>query len=286
MRAPGQASRRRLQNAVELLPYGRDLLLAGAGARLGIAYRGVFETADAARNDLPDRATGHYDRVNELRRENEDLDALGQRFIDTDYPLLFWLSRSFRPGLRVLELGGSLGHLFYALETRAPFPDDAEWAIAELPHAVELGQEIAERKGEHRLSFMDSDVIGDAKPCDLFVSAGTLQYMERRLPDILSGLGALPAEVLVHNTPMHASREWWTRQNLGVVEVPYRIYSRTQLVQDMADLGYHPTASWGHERSVPIPFHLDLEVDGYLGFRFEQQATTTGDAGSRSGAAA
>jgi putative methyltransferase (TIGR04325 family) len=135
--------------------------------------------------------------------------------VDTDYPLLFWLSRAFEPGLRVLELGGSLGHLFYRLETRAPFPDDARWAIAELPHAVELGHEIAERKGERRLSFIDSAVIADAGPCDLFVTAGTLQYMETGLPSILSGLDTLPSEVLVHNTPMHATREWWTRQNLG-----------------------------------------------------------------------
>lgn len=246
----------------------------------------MFETAEEARQDIPDRATDRYDRVNELRRENEDLDALGHAMVDTDYPLLFWLSRAFEPGLRVLELGGSLGHLFYGLETRAPLPDDARWTIAELPHAVELGQEIAEKKGEQRLSFIDSAVIADAGPCDLFVTAGTLQYMEAGLPDILRGLDTLPSEVLVHNTPMHPTRGWWTRQNLGVVEVPYRIYSRANLVEDMADLGYHPTASWGHDRSAPIPFHLDLEVDGYLGFRFERLAESSGNAAGPAGAVA
>jgi len=265
------AARRRLRGAIEWLPFGRDLFLYVAGARLGIAYRGVHDTAEEAREHVATSATGEYDHVNELRRQHAEpeTEALGREFLDTDYPLLFWLSRSYRPGLRILELGGSLGHLFYAADHRAPLPDDAEWCVAELPNAVEFGTQIADRRGERRLSFIESDRIGEAAACDLFLTAGTIQYIEEDLPRILTNLRALPSEVIVHNTPMHPEREWWTRQNLGVVEVPYRIYSRRRLIEEMAGLGYLQTAAWGHERSVPIPFHLDLEVDEYLGFRFE-----------------
>lgn len=280
------AGRRRLRSAIEWLPYGRDLFLFVAGARLGIAYRGVHDTAEAARERIGTRATDQYDHVNQLRRQNAEaeIEALERAFVDTDYPLLFWLSRSYEAGLRVLELGGSLGQLFYGLERRAPLPDDAVWTIAELPNAVEFGREIADQRGERRLTFIVSDQIGDAAPCDLFLTAGTIQYMEEDLPEILKNLQALPPQVIVHNTPMHLESEWWTRQNLGVVEVPYRIYSQSRMIEDMARLGYRQTAAWGHERPVHIPFHLDLEVERYLGFRFEltdrAPSGTVDDAGS------
>ena len=267
----GVAGRRRLRSAIEWLPFGRDLFLFFAWTRLGIAYRGVYDSAEAAREHIRNGTTDQYDYVNELRRQHgeAEIEALGQAFVDTDYPLLFWLSQSYEPGLRVLELGGSLGQLFYGLHRRAPLPDDAEWTIAELPNAVEFGQEIADQRGERRLSFIDSDRIGEAAPCDLFLTAGTIQYMEKGLPEILTNLRALPSQVIVHNTPMHPKSEWWTRQNLGVVEVPYRIYSQSRMIEDMARLGYRQTAAWGHARPVHIPFHLDLEVERYLGFRFE-----------------
>lgn len=284
----GVSSRRRVRTAIEWLPYGRDLFLVAAGPRLGIAYRGMFDSAQSARQDIPEDAAAHYDRVNELRQANEEEEvaALGQTFAETDYPLLFWLSRLYQPGLRVLELGGSLGHLFYALADRAPLPDDAKWTIAELPEAAKFGREIAGRRGESRLSFIDSDRIDEAPQCDVFLTAGTIQYMEKSLPEILASLETLPSHVLVHNTPMHADRQWWTRQNLGIVEVPYRIYSRSGLVDDMARLGYRETAAWGHDRPVPIPFHLDLEVEGYLGLQFELCADTEPEADATTGGTA
>ena len=266
------AGRRRLRSAIEWLPFGRDLFLFVAGTRLGIAYRGVHNTAEAARERIGTGATDQYDHVNQLRRQNaeSEIEALGQPLVDTDYPLLFWLFRSYEPGLRVLELGGSLGQLFYGLHRRAPLPDDAVWTIAELPNAVEFGREIADQRG---LSFIESDQIGDAAPCDLFVTAGRFNMLRRNmkedLPEILNNLQALPPQVIVHNTSMHLESEWWTRQNLGVVEVPYRIYSQSRMIEDMARLGYRQTAAWGHERPVHIPFHLDLAVERYLGFRFE-----------------
>jgi hypothetical protein len=37
---------------------------------------------------------------------------------------------------------------------------------------------------------------------------------------------------------------------------------------------------------VPIPFHLGLEVDGYLGFRFERLVESSGNSVGTAGAAA
>lgn len=264
--------RQRLRGAIELLPYGRDVYLALAGQpRLGIAYRGVYPAADAARASIPARRTNAYDRVNELKGQNQDdeKEKLGSWFSDVDYPLLFWVSRQIEPGLRVLELGGNLGHFYYSLADRAPLPDDHHWTIAELPEAVDLGRKIAAERGESRLEFIVSDRIEQAPECDLFVTAGTIQYMERSLADMLASLPRRPRTLLVHNTPMHRDREYWTRQDLGVCEVPYRVQSRSKFIDEIERLGYRLGAEWLHERAVEIPFHRELAIEGYCGFAFE-----------------
>ncbi len=260
----------RIHHAIGILPYGRDFYLKLAGNRLGICYRGKFESMSQARAAISANQNGQYDVVNIKKSNNVETEkkALDSWFHDQDYPLLFWLSQIISKEKTVLELGGSVGHFFYTIQNYTDLPEELSWTIAELPAAVALGQDLASERQEKRLSFIDSETISSAPPADIFVTAGTLQYMESELPQILRDLPSLPSHVLSHNLPMHRNLSYVTLQNLGICEVPYRIYSRPKLERDMQELGYSLKASWTKNREVQIPFHRDLQVEGYCGHYF------------------
>ncbi len=265
-----------IKNAIEkiadILPFGRDVFLVVMKKRLGISYRGKFDNFQQAQFAIPDTATKEYDVINKKKAANEaqELERLDNWFHDIDYPLLFWLSKLVTPKIHVLELGGSVGHFFYTSEHYHQYPDDVLWTIAELPEAAKLGTKIAQHRNEHRLRFIDSDLIHTSPASQIFITAGTLQYMNISLPELLRNLPDLPAHVLIHNLPCHSNEAFWTLQDLGICEVPYYIYSAQTLENAMSQLGYSVKAEWKNPRFVEIPFHRHLMIDGYLGFYFQR----------------
>ena len=257
-------------NSVEILPYGRDLYLKLAGNRVGICYRGKFNSMSEAQAAVSEKKNSQYDIINSNKANNKERESstLDNWFDDNNYPLLFWLSQVLSEGGRVLELGGSIGRFFYSIQNYIDLPTGISWTIAELPEAVALGQKLASERQESRLDFLDSKSISSAPPANIFLTAGTLQYMDLELPQILAELTELPSHVLSHNLPVHRNLSYITLQNLRVCEVPYRIYSRLRLESEMQQLGYSLKANWAHKREVEIPFHRDLQVDGYCGHYF------------------
>jgi len=89
---------------------------------------------------------------------------------------------------------------------------------------------------------------------DVFMTAGTLQYMPKRLPGIIDEFNEEPRHVLIHNLPVHAEKEFSTIQNLGLCEVPYRIYSVALLCEEMKSRGYELIERWVNDRKIEIPF--------------------------------
>jgi putative methyltransferase (TIGR04325 family) len=265
--------KRRLPSIFELLPAGRDLYLMLARKRIGISYRGLFSSRAAAQAAIPGDTAKEYDVINKgkARHEAEEKQRLETWFHLEDYALLFWLSRLLDQRSAVLELGGSVGHFFYSIQRHGICGREIRWTIAELPEAVKLGAAIAQERDERRLAFIDSSRLADVEPADIFVTAGTLQYMEAPLWTILSGLTQRPTHVLVHNLPVHEHRGYWTLQQLPVCEVPYRVYSHAELVDQMTSLGYRQVDTWKKPRDIEIPFHRETKVEGYLGFCFSSQ---------------
>lgn len=262
--------KRKILAGFELLPFGRDMYLQLARNRLGISYRGIFDSYDDAKKTIPADTAGFYDIINKNKATNIETEKQGldTRFQDMDYPVLYWLTKLMQKNSTVLELGGNIGHFFYTFEIFGPYPRDLQWIIAELREAVLLGRTLAEDRGETRLRFIESDEIAKAGHSDIFLTAGTLQYMEASLVQVLHKLQTLPQHVIVHNLPSHRDRSYWTLQNLEVCEVPYRIYSSEELVREMEKLGYGLEANWKYDRRVDIPYHLELQVEGYLGYYF------------------
>lgn len=266
------ALKKRIIHSIEILPFGHDLYLRLAGSRLGITYRGVFDSCSQAQSAVPARVVTDYDIINEVKGEKleQELPIIDKRVLDIDYPLLFWLFRLSKPAQRILELGGSIGQSFYSFEDYFPYPDNIQWVIAELPAAVDAGQKAAKQLQEARLSFIDSRHMDQELPADIFVTAGTLQYMDTTIPEVLGQLRELPEHVLIHNLPAHPSQDFWTLQNLEVCEVPYHIHSWGRIVSAMANAGYTLMDKWKNPRQIEIPYHLEKRVEFYYGFYFRK----------------
>ena len=138
---------------LESLPIVGDLILERYFfSRRLTACKGVYETFEAAQAAIPSDIHTDYDRFNESSSGDADSERTNQIKYE-DYPVLFWLEKLIRPGIRVADLGGSTGGTFYAFNDVLDLPDDIAWLVAELPGAVELGTRVAEARGENRLDF-------------------------------------------------------------------------------------------------------------------------------------
>lgn len=266
-----QKVKQKALNLIDLLPFGRDFYISILKDRIGLTYRGYYKDYQSARRPITMYKKNHYDiinsnKVSNIEREKQSLDNW---FHDTDYPLLFWLSKLLRENDIVMELGGSAGHFFYSMQKFNPCPKNVKWIIAELPEAVTLGKEIANERQEKKLFFIESKDIHKAEQIDIFMTAGTLQYMSESLEKILIKLKKLPKHVIVHNLPSHKNRNFWTLQNLKQCEVPYQIYSREVLIIKMKSLGYNLIDEWKNDRKIEIPFHRSIKIEGYLGYYFK-----------------
>jgi putative methyltransferase (TIGR04325 family) len=262
----------RLRLLIELLPFGRDLFLWLVRSRQSISYRGYFDSKEQAQLAINDRKNSQYDVINRNKAANIDREEakLDSYFKDTDYPAFFWLTQCLEENTHVLELGGSLGHYYYACQRFHMLLGSMSWTIAELPEAVALGESIASKRGENSLGFIDSRQIGMVRPANLFLTAGTLQYMEKSLCDILRGLRQKPEHVVVHHLPVHKKKAYWTLQALSLCEVPYRVYGYQQLVSEMEQLNYVLVKEWRYPRYIEIPFkRRKTAIEGYLGFYFK-----------------
>lgn len=263
--------KQRIKEALFLLPYGRDIYLFIWRKRIGISYRGVFQSFDSAYKAITDKKANNYDVINKNKTKQieQERKGLEKRFLDEDYPVLFWVTKYLKKNSVVVELGGNIGHSFYSFEKFGTYPEGIKWYIAELPEAVKLGETLAREKRENRLIFVDSRHIGETEAADIFFTAGTLQYMKHDLQEILLSLPKLPKYLIVHNLPSNTHQSYWTIQYLDICEVPYRISSTKHLTQSMLELGYEIADHWKKQRQVEIPFHRDLQVEGYLGYCFK-----------------
>lgn len=252
-----------------MLPYGHDIFLFINRKRMGISYRGFYSTYAQALG-MADKTKLDYDVVNRNKASNQTQEeaVLDNPPRDYDYPLLYWLSNLILPDTRLLELGGSIGHLYYASKKYFPHPETIQWTIAELEAAVSLGKRIGERRGEKALRFIESDKIQHTDEADVFVTAGTIQYVEDDLDTVLASLPTLPIHVLVNYLPAHDYRTFYTLQYLQVCEVPYKVYSKEAFEKSMNKLGYELVSTWRSDRKLEIPFHPELAIDHYSGFYY------------------
>ena len=80
------ALKKRIINSLELLPFGHDLYLQLARKRLGITYRGVFDSFEKAQNQSVSSLANEYDVINQKKGEHleDELPLIDKRVLDID----------------------------------------------------------------------------------------------------------------------------------------------------------------------------------------------------------
>ncbi len=239
--------------------------------RLGHAFSGVYPTFAAAAAAVPEGLPGDYDNEAAAGMYVDRLQV-----DDHDRPALFWLLEALAAGARrICDLGGSTGIKYYAFTPLlTPFlaPGSAvNWHVIEVPAAAELGARIAAQRGVGQQLTFGSEVAA-ASGCDVLFVSGALQYLPQSLGQILGALADKPRRVLINTTPIHASRSYFTLNNIGTACCPYRVTARDEFVEEVRSQGYLLRDHWQNlGKRLDLPFEAGLTIEHYSGFCFDRQ---------------
>jgi putative methyltransferase (TIGR04325 family) len=230
-------------------------------------YRGVFDSfADAQASVPPMRLQGYDNSASaELYRERT------HRVHLNDYPMMLWLSKLFYAGnASVFDLGGHIGIAYYAYQRYLHYPDAIRWCVHDVPAVNAAGAAWAETHDtRRRLTFTDRRA--DADGADIFFAAGSLQYLDYALADLLGDLEHPPDHLILNSVPIHMSASYFTVQNMGVACCPYRITAERDFIDGLKALGYSLHDRWENSnRRCDIPFHPAHSLDRYFGFYFRR----------------
>jgi len=269
IRANGKLTKRFRSIVRGVLAAASELLQARAGP-----YRGTFDTRAQAESaattaasrrrrvvgyDNPETAEIYIDEVTTTR--------------SSDYAILYWLVKKLRPGFRVFDWGGNLGHSYYTYREYLDYPADLSWTICDVPEIVQAGTRLAERWNAANLRFTtESD---ECDGCDVLLISGALQYIPQSIDDLLGGLCHKPTTIFINRTPVHANRGYFTLQDIGPAICAYQVFAERELLDTLSMQGYALRASWPCEgKSIRIPFRPSATIERYTGFLFELRAST------------
>jgi hypothetical protein len=179
----------RLLRAVERLPDGNRLMRRVAtwpitapilNAMLG--YLRVFDSLSEAVAAARPYAEGGHENAEHAKL----LMSLAEVPRPSDYAAFFHMRGLILDGAKILDFGGSIGNLFYLYDRYLNLPPDCIWLVFELPAWVELGQNVATKRGESRLRFTRK--WEDATGAELLIASGSLHYFDTPLSQMVSGL--------------------------------------------------------------------------------------------------
>jgi putative methyltransferase (TIGR04325 family) len=131
---------------------------------------------------------------------------------------------------------------------------------------VEAGHRLAVEKGERQLRFTTDR--GEADDCDIYVTAGALQYIEEPFADIIARLPRRPRHILLNRVPLWDGERFITLQNNGAWTVPYKIENREQFAQSLIGLGYDLIDHWRTGRTLQVLTSPEHFVENYHGMYF------------------
>ena len=228
-------------------------------------FRGVFDTFEAARASAPGTRPIGYDNP-----ESAELYLRRLRVDDHDYPSMLWLAKSFGDGMtRVADCGGSIGIKYFAFGKFLDFPPALNWLVIEVPAAVTRGRSFAaSRRAPSALTFTAD--LADADGVDVFFASGSLQYLDRSLPEILAGFDRLPRRILINTTPIHPVESFFTLNSIGTAFCPYRIAAHGPFIDAIEAVGYRMRDEWRNlGKRMEIPNDPSRSLDHYCGFCFD-----------------
>jgi putative methyltransferase (TIGR04325 family) len=250
-----------------LVARARKWPLLREAVNLVAGYNRVFPDLKAAR-----AAAAWYGRPG--ADSAEDAGALRAVLATTrpsDYPVLLHLARLPHEGLRVFDLGGTTGDVFYQYDRHLGFPASLRWTVHDLPGNLERGRHFARRRGESRLQFAD-DVEG-ASGHDVLLVSGALHYFDFTLAEYVAGLAQRPRHVFLNRTPLVEAPTAATVQHTADgVMVACRLLNRAELVAGMEGLGYRLIDAWSvPELSIKLPWDREYWAREYSGAYFRAE---------------
>ncbi|CAN5216146.1 hypothetical protein BH10PLA2_BH10PLA2_27120 [soil metagenome] len=226
-------------------------------------YNRVFPDLDAARCV----AEKYTECSHEGSRNAQSLSLSMESTRPSDYPVLHHLSGLVHPNLKVFDLGGTMGNLFYLYDRYLSFAAGVRWTVHDLPANMNRGREIARNRTEPRVQFADSPT--EATGHDVLLISGSLHYFEFTLAGFLQGLEQRPCHVIVNRTPLVDAPTAAAVQSIGGVTVACKLLNRSELIAGMKEIGYELIDSWAvQEFSIRLPYDPDYWVKAYSGLYF------------------
>ena len=226
-------------------------------------FMGVFPGFAAAAQAVPlDQRVGYdHDELAGMYRHRMD------KACQSDYAMLFWLKDLLPDNPFVVDYGGHVGVSFYGWKSYLNYPSNLRWLVYEVPAIVRGGLQLAAERDSRGLFF--TSTLADGRDCNIFMAAGSLQYVDSSLPALLRDLGSKPRHLFINKLPVYDGESFVTLQSTGRALHPYRIFNRDEFLREVTDLGYHLVDDWvNREQHCEIPFTRGRDIDAYSGFYF------------------
>lgn len=232
-------------------------------------FRGVYRTFAEAEAAVPPGARVGYDHAELAGLYRHRMDKAMQ----SDYGVLFWMKQILAPGSFVFDYGGHVGVSYHGWRRYLGYPPGTRWLVYDVPAIIKVGAELAAERDSPGLGFTFD--VADARGCDVFFSAGALQYVDESLPSILGRIGSRPPHIILNKMPMYDGESFVTVQSTGRAFHAYRIYNRAELVASVTALGYRVVDDWvNREQSCAIPFTRGRDIEAYSGYYFVRDDVT------------
>ncbi|MEO6803914.1 MAG: methyltransferase, TIGR04325 family [Granulicella sp.] len=230
-------------------------------------FSGVYPDFRTAQSHIPKNLLVGYDNP-------ETATFLGRKcqLLPSEYPVLFWLSRLFQDNHSIFDFGGYIGILYNTYRQFNIYPQNLQWTVYDVPAVIAAGQQILDNDPDPSLKFTCD--VADAASASILLAAGSLQYSEPSIAEILSGLRQMPEHLLINKLPTTKLPSFFTLQNMGPAVSPYKVVRRIEFVQSLETLGYRLIDGWKNpDLSCYIPFHPDHAVEEFDGFYFARQVS-------------
>jgi len=231
-------------------------------------FRGVFDSAEAARRSAPDTRPIGYDNP-----ESAALYFGRMRHEQYDYPAMFWMQQALQAGMRsIFDVGGHVGIKFYAFSEPLALPADTRWLVCDVPAVVERGTAVAARRAvNERLSFTPRYEALDGH--DLLFASGALQYLPMTLAQWLDTIARRPRRIVINTTPVHPQFDFHTLNCIGTAYCPYHVFAETPFLEGLAQRGYVLRDRWiNPDKRLTLPGDPAHSLDHYSGFCFDLNA--------------
>lgn len=226
-------------------------------------FLGLYPTFEAALAAAPSSKPTDYD-------DSGCGYVANHNFINpSDYPVLYWLSQVIPPCSSLADFGGNVGIAYYSFRKYLDIPPEFRWIVYDLPRIVEAGKKVREvEENRDQLSF--TTTIEELNGTEIFLAAGSLQYVQEPLSTILSKLKHKPKHLLLNKLPVSQTNAYYTLQNTGTAFCPYRVINHAELVQSLSSLGYGLVDVWSNpDLALIIPDAAKYSLPAFSGMYFK-----------------